>query len=639
MTPAPLALPTPPLPRPQRTRRTAPPLDPLSVAWARMRHALAGGRFAPHRRASQRIRSLIATLAAAGALDPHTLRQRLRAADAADARCLALAGAALALQRTLGFAAYDVQLAAAHALLCGVLAEMDTGEGKTVVVALAAAGGALTGEPVHVMTANDYLVARDAAQMRPLFAALGLRVATVCTGDAAPARQAAYRADICYVTARELVFDYLRDAVRAPQEGQPLIDRTRAFVRPDGAARSVHTLAMALVDEADSVFIDDARVPLVLARARPDAPDAATLRAALDAARTLVAGIHFEHDPAHPQITLTAAGKAALGAPSRQRAARTEQALCALHAYRRDRDYVVRDAAVQIVDPHTGRIADGRAWSQELHRFIELKEGCPLGTETVTAAQITYQNFFPRYRHLAGISGTLREARGELAAIYDRPVVRIPRHRPLCRTVHAPRVFATREAMWRAGVARAAALAAAGRAVLIGTDSVADSRALAAHFAAAGQPHQVLDALHDADEATLVAAAGQPGRITVATRMAGRGTDIPLAPAVRAAGGLHVICCQHNRSARVDRQLIGRGARQDDPGSAERFIALDAAPLSAALAPWLRRALQRIPARALAALCAAHQRHLDIHDRRLRMLMLRAERDQSRRNAFRGTGV
>ncbi len=634
------------MPASQGAQDVAPSLT--RALWRRLRHAGMRTRTRRQLAAVAAIRAQMAAQQRRPAGDVTTLRQLLKHNHADHTnRHRSLAAAALAAEASLGLRAHDTQLAAAHALLSGCFVEMATGEGKTLVVALAATAGALSGLPVHVITANDYLVERDAAEMAPLFAHLGLRVATVCASDAPAQRHTAYGADITYLTARELVFDALRDAVLAPTERDTLLNQTRHFTDPTRAAQRLQRgQHMAIIDEADSVLIDEARIPLILSRPQTTALDTAALKAALACATGLHATQHFQLDTESRRVTLTDAGRLAaesLGGHRRARDARLCQALAALHLYRRDRDYVVKDDRVQIIDTQTGRIADGRAWSQELHRFIELKEGCPLGQETTTAAQMTYQRFFPRYRHLAGISGTLAEAAAELATVYDRPIIRLPTHKPLARHIAPPRVFATQHAMWQAAAERAAALAEQGRAVLIGTDSVRDSRQLAATLTAAGIEHTVLDALQDADEAAIVAQAGQPGRITVATRMAGRGTDIRLADAVRAAGGLHVICCQHNPNRRIDRQLIGRSARQGDPGSAEHFRALDADAPDTGVSPAVRRALTRflpyLPERAIAALFRLGQDRTAARERQVRAALLRDDHARQQRHAYRGTGL
>jgi preprotein translocase subunit SecA len=617
----------------------------VEALWRRLRSLTAPGA-RTHLRSAERIRAT--TPAHFDDAQRAALCQALRRSGLdAGTREQALALVAAAAHETLGLHPHRVQLAAAHALLCGTFAEMATGEGKTLVVALAAACAAQAGTPVHGITANDYLVSRDAAEMTPLYARLGLRVGTVCEGDGVDARRAAYASDITYVTSRELAFDYLRDSVLVPFEPDRLTEMTRAFAEPGRIGlRVLRGLCMAIVDEADSALIDEACMPLVLARPQASATDGEALAAVLACARKLTPITHFGIERGSTRVELSAAGHAVaatLGSNTRLQASRLQQALAALHVYARDRHYVVRDGQVHIVDPHTGRIADKRAWSQELHRFIELKEGCALGTENVTAAQITYQRFFPRYLQLAGVSGTLRECASELATVYDRHVVRLPTHKPLQRTLARPQVFPDRDAMWSACVERARAVAAAGRAVLIGTDSVLDSRALSARLHAAGLAHTVLDALQDADEAAIVAGAGQPGRITISTRMAGRGTDIRLHPAVRDAGGLHVICCQHNSTARTDRQLMGRCARQGDPGSAEHYRALDADGVEQWLPAPARRMLtqylSRVPAPVAASLFRFGQYRLESRERHLRAAMLRAEHLQHRRSAYRGPGL
>ena len=648
------------LPLPNRTRALAPGIrygrypqlrghdalpDLIEASRRQLQRLLAPGASA-HLAAAERIRARIRDIGQDA--EPAAMGRALRRHGLdADRREQALALAARAASHTLGLTAHPVQLAAAHALLCGAFVELATGEGKTLAIALAAGSAALAGTPVHVVTANDYLVRRDAADMSPLYKALGLRTDSVCEADGLGRRHDAYRADITYVTSRELTFDYLRDSVLMPFEPDPLTDAVRGFTDPSRAARrALQGLCMAIVDEADSVLIDEARLPLILARPDTASVDTRALTAALACARRLQHGLHFRRQDGDERIDLTEAGQAAAAAldgDPRLAAARLRQALTALHLYRRDRDYVVKDKQVRIVDIHSGRIADKRAWSRELHRFIELKEGCPLGTENRTAAQITYQRFFPRYLHLCGVSGTLRECAAELAAVYGRSTVTLPTHQPLRRIHSGARVFVSRDEMWDACVARATTLADTGRAVLIGTDSIRDSRALSAHFAAQGAAHQVLDALQDADEAAVVAAAGESARITISTRMAGRGTDIRLGGAVREAGGLHVINCQHNSTARTDRQLLGRCARQGDPGSAEDFRALDADGIDAWLPPklirLLRVALRRLPDWLPAALLRLAQTRHSIHDRRLRATMLRTEQDQHRRSAFRGPGL
>lgn len=565
----------------------------------------------------------------------------------------ALAAAAEAARRGLGLQAYDTQIHAALIMLDNRLAEMATGEGKTLAAALAASVGALAGTPVHVLTANDYLVERDATLLAPLYACLGLHAGFVTSPMSEAERRAAYAAPICYVTAREVVFDYLRDGQR------------RGFVRADLQRRNasqhrgealLRGLCMALIDEADSLLIDEAMTPLILSRqVRGGAARALTWQAwAL--AGELVAGQDFTPVPAAMRVNLTSAGSArlaalcaALGGRWRSRRLREEvvcTALAARHVYLRDVHYLVRDGQVEIVDEVSGRAAPGRVWSRGLHTFVELKEGCRPTPDTETLAQITYQRFFPRYHRLGGMSGTLHEVRGELREIYGLDVVCVPSRRPNSRKSLACRIYDTRRALWGAVTERVSECHAAGRPVLIGTASVAESESLSACLTVAGIPHSLLNARHDAREAAIVALSGEPGQVTVATNMAGRGTDIPLAAGVAAAGGLHVLNCQFTASRRIDRQLEGRSARQGDPGSAERWISLDTPRVGEVsgllaltrwagqgkdgrigLGPWL-----------LDALLGLSQWRQSRRERRARRALLEADRQWERGLSFGGPG-
>lgn len=515
----------------------------------------------------------------------------------------ALAAVVPVVQRTLGHALFDHQLFAACALLDNRLAEMATGEGKSLAVAVAAAVAALAGVPVHVATANDYLAERDLQAALALFTALGLSAACVAGGDEPSARRAAYACDIVYTSARELAFDWLRDHLQAGPAG---LQRHAAALSGDAAPLPLmRGLCMAILDEADAILLDEACVPLVIAQAAPNAARRAFLWQALAIARRLEGADHHP-DASGTREQLTDAGReavraasAALGGPwqrTRYREEAVATALTALHRCQRDRDYLVRDGRLELLDTLTGRVAAGRAWSRGLQAAVELKEGCTPTPDSETAAQVTYQRFFRGYLRLCGVSGTLVEARAELAAVYGLQVVAVPRRQP-SRCVRLPtRLYTDAASLWPAVAERAGRLAAAGRPVLVGTDSVADSEALSACLAGAGLAHQVLNARHNAQEAAIVATAGRAGCITVATRMAGRGTDIALDEAARAAGGLHVLACQHNPSARQDRQLWGRAARQGEPGSVEAWVVAGAGtPLGRRAGAWLRAWCLRLP--------------------------------------------
>jgi preprotein translocase subunit SecA len=355
---------------------------------------------------------------------------------------------------------------------------------------------------------------------------------------------------------------------------------------------------VALVDEADSLLIDEATMPLVLSEAVNDPRHRAWCFQALALARELELGRHVQVSGLDRPVQWTEEGEAqvrdrasALGGAwlnSRHRLDLVGSALMALHALRRDEHYVVDAQGVQLLDAHTGRAAPGRVWSRGLHTLVEMKEGCKTSPPTQTTAQTSYQRFFARYLHLAGTSGTLQECRRELRAVYGLEVVTVPLRHPSRRQLLPPRRFADALGREAALAARIQALRSQGRPVLVGVATVEQAERVSAGLRSAGIPYQRLDARHDSQEAAVLAQAGQPGQVTVATAMAGRGTDIHLAPGVAARGGLHVIVCQDNRRARLDRQFIGRCARQGDPGSAELWLTGGAAPWPAAASRMFR---------------------------------------------------
>jgi preprotein translocase subunit SecA len=515
----------------------------------------------------------------AAALREGLLRRSLRhgtlAGPALHAACAAVDRAA---RHCLGREPYPTQWHAALALLGGRLAEMATGEGKTLAMGLAATVAALAGRQVHLITGNDYLVGRDAGQLQPLYAHFGLTAAAVLARSSPRARGVAYGQDVVYLTGRELMFDALRDR-QAAGAADPLARSASALGGAAAPEALVRRFDMALIDEADSVLLDEAEVPFVLSRpAAPRWPQG--LEPALHVARGLRPGVDFRLDADALNVRLTDEGRRRIeaGAPAGawinalHRDETVVRALVALHALQPGRDYLVQEGAVTLVDGVTGRLAHGRQWSHGLHALVAMKEGCAPPPDTETVARSLYPLFLQRYRHVAGISGTLCDARGELRRLYGLRVVRVPRLHPCRRRMLAPRVFFSAAARWAAVVQRVCTLADQGRPVLIGTDSVADSQALAQCFQAAGRAVVVLNAAQDAREAEIVAQAGQPGRITVATNMAGRGTDIELSREALEAGGLHVLSCQANPSRRLDLQLAGRCARRGEPGSAETWL-------------------------------------------------------------------
>lgn len=488
--------------------------------------------------------------------------------------------------RQIGLRHYRVQVMGGAAMLDRGLTEMETGEGKTITALLPAAAFALAGRPVHVVTVNDYLAERDSEQLRPVYEALGLSVGLVATGQKTPERRAAYAADITYCTNKDLVFDYLRDRLSLGRH-RGLPRRMVQALTGAGATGPLllRGLHVAIVDEADSVLIDEARTPLILSGSGGPENDDGLYPAALDVAGALEQGAHWRLKPKERSVELTAEGREALTRLTtgknglwisrRAREELAERALSAVHLYHRDTQYIVAEGKIQIVDEFTGRVMPDRSWESGLHQMIEAKENLAITGRKITLARITYQRFFRRYGHLTGMTGTAMEVASELAGVYHLGVTRVPTNRPTQRRDMGRRLFVETDDKWAAVVVSARTSVALGRAVLIGTRSVEISEHIGALLTAADLPHTVLNARQDRGEAEIIAAAGQPNRITVATNMAGRGTDIRLSRPVREAGGLHVILTEYHESTRIDRQLFGRGGRQGDPGGYECFAALD----------------------------------------------------------------
>jgi len=512
---------------------------------------------------------------------------------------LVLRGFALvreAARRALGTPHYDVQLLAGWVMAHHGLAEMETGEGKTLAATLPAAVAAWAGIPVHVVTANDYLVERDAGALAPLYARLGLTTGAVLEREPdREARRAAYACDVTYATHKQLAFDYLRDRLHHATL-RPLA-RELGLGGP-GEAPVLRGLCFALVDEADSVLVDDARTPLVLSRSAAP-PDAPTLHAVLALARSLDAGTHFRVDRRRARVELTPQGRARLGehapqlpaalAGRRRREEWVRGGLCALHLFEPGRHYLVRDGAVEILDLPTGRRAPDRAFEGVIQPLVEAKEGLAPTAQRETVARISYQRFFRRYLRLAGTTGTAREVARELWRTYGLRTWSVPTRRPSRRVDLGRRVLASDDVRWRVTLERIRELHAAGRPVLVGTESVGASEHLSGLLRQAGLPHQVLSARQDAEEARVVARAGEAGRITVATRMAGRGTDIRLGRGAAEVGGLAVISTELGEARRIDRQLFGRCGRQGAPGSHEQLVSLEDRLLEAHLPAGARR--------------------------------------------------
>ena len=557
-------------------------------------------------------------------------------------------------RRSLGLRHHDVQLMAGWALLNGQIAEMSTGEGKTLSATLAAATAALAGTPVHIITVNDYLAARDAQSMSPLYARLGIQVGVVREGDDSDQRRLAYQQAVVYCSNKQLIFDFLQDQLNlGARSNAARMKLDRLFGRHARSSNLLlRGLPFAIVDEADSVLIDEARTPMILARESEDSERLTLYREALDIASTLQIERDFLVDRHARNCSLTARGRDAANDACkgrcgvwrgrRQREQLLLLALNALHAYERDEDYVVKDEKVCIVDPYTGRVLGDRSWQGGLQQLIELKEQCEPSRERETIARISQQRFFSRYLRLSGMSGTVREVRGELKRVYQLRYARIPTHRPSKRRYLGERVFTNCDAKWQAVTQRVVAMHQAQRPVLVGTRSIEDSMRCSEHLHAAGVAHQVLNANQDAQEAAIIARAGERGQVTVATNMAGRGTDIALADSVDALGGLHVIACERHEAARIDRQLFGRAARQGNTGSCERIGCLDDELMRLYLPVWLRRLSrlctpgQRIVTPLGVLISAMTQRRAERDRARQRKAVMEADRRMDRMLSFTG---
>ncbi|NWB95807.1 preprotein translocase subunit SecA [Pseudomonas gingeri] len=489
-----------------------------------------------------------------------------------------------ASRRTLGMRHHDVQLLAGRTLLQGRLAEMSTGEGKTLAATLAACSAAITGAAVHVVTVNDYLAERDAEHNRALFDFLGLDVGVVLQDQPVDERRIAYSCAITYVSNKELTFDYLKDCIALGeasriQQGLQTLAGVRGREAP--ILRGLH---IAIIDEADSVLIDEASTPLIISETLPDDLDPEIYSQAIALAQQLAVDEDYRLG-AHRDIWLTPKGRQRVKAETSGftglwrsvlwREEFVQKALSALHCFQRDQHYILANNKVQIVDESTGRVMPDRTWERGLHQMIECKEGGEITGQRRTLAQITYQRFFGRYLLLCGMTGTAEEVAPEVKRSYDLSVTRIPTHKRSRRERLPDRVCQDSTQRWAEVARRAVEVASQGRAVLVGTRSVEASERLSGALTQGGIEHSVLNARQDEGEAQAVAQAGYAGRITVATNMAGRGTDIKLQPDVEQAGGLHVILTEFHESARVDRQLFGRCARQGDPGSTEAIVSID----------------------------------------------------------------
>jgi preprotein translocase subunit SecA len=490
--------------------------------------------------------------------------------------------------RQVGERPFLVQVAGALALEAGGIVEMATGEGKTLAATLPATIAGWRGRGCHVVTFNDYLARRDTEWMGPIYRFCGLRVDHVEQAMPPPRRREAYHADITYTSNKEVTADFLLDRLalgRLPNLSSALLARI-VEGRGSGTDRVVQRgLHYAIVDEADSNLIDEAVTPLIISGEAPNPEQVEAFRQASELAAGLESRRHYRVNPRRREIDLTAEGKrrlAELAEPlggvwsgARRREELVNQALSAREFYQAEKQYVVDDGQVVIVDEFTGRLIPDRTWRDGLHQAVEAKETLEVNPPKDTYARVSFQRFFRSYRTLAGMTGTAREAWREFWQIYGCPVVVVPTNRPCVRAVLPDRVFATEEAKWTAVVAEIGRVHQTGRPLLVGTRSVRASEHLSRLLRAEGLDHEVLNAVRHAEEARIVAGAGGRGKITVATNMAGRGTDIRLGRGVAESGGLHVIATERHEAGRIDRQLFGRCARQGDPGSAQALVSLE----------------------------------------------------------------
>ncbi|MEA3304302.1 MAG: preprotein translocase subunit SecA [Patescibacteria group bacterium] len=471
-----------------------------------------------------------------------------------------------AAKRVRGERHYDVQIIGGVALDNGMIAEMKTGEGKTLTSTLAAYLNALAGKGVHVITVNEYLARRDAQEMGEVFAYLGLTTGVVYHGMTGEERKAAYNCDITYGTNNEFGFDYLRDNMQKSMDAK--VQRGHHY---------------AIVDEIDSILIDEARTPLIIS-----APAEESTSKYLEYDRIvkyLERDVHYTIDEKAKAALLTEDGITKLEEIMKvdniytekgfEEVQHIESALKARFIFEKDKDYVVQDDKVVIVDEFTGRLMAGRRYSDGIHQAIEAKEGVSIQRESRTLATITFQNYFRMYQKLSGMSGSAVTEAEEFEEIYGLKTLVIPTNRPMIRDDRRDKVFKNQKGKYMAMIAEIKERNAAGQPVLCGTSSIEQSEVISQHLIKSGVDHKVLNAKFHEQEAEIISRAGSLGAVTVATNMAGRGTDIKLEEGVRELGGLYVIGAQRHESRRIDNQLRGRAGRQGDPGTTQFYVALD----------------------------------------------------------------
>ena len=499
-----------------------------------------------------------------------------------------------AIRRELGLSLYPEQVIGGLIMAEGACAEMATGEGKTVTAILPTVLHGWSGRGVHVLTVNDYLASRDASITSPVYHRLRLSVGVVTDSTRREERRAAYDADITYAADKQIVFDYLRDRLEAPANASLTGSILRSLTGesdPEWMSKVVHRgFNAVIIDEADSVLVDEAVTPAIIAaeelsEGSGEDPSGIHHKIAAQIARDLVPEQDYTVDKKLKHVDLTDEGRERLismtsklptfwtGPRRSEEIVRT--ALVAKEIQILGDDYIIREGKVEIVDRSTGRVLEGRQWQMGLHQAVEAKEGLDPTRARRTSTRISYARFFQQYRHIAGMSGTLREVSSELWRTYGLSVVRVPTHRPVIRKQKRDRVYATEDAKLQAVANRVQEVHQIGQPILVGTRSVLTSERLGTLLAERGVPCRILNAEREREEASIVELAGKVGAVTVATNMAGRGTDIKLDPQSHELGGLLVIGTERHSERRVDRQLFGRAGRQGDPGAAQMYISLE----------------------------------------------------------------
>ncbi|MEA3416870.1 MAG: hypothetical protein U9R02_12070 [Thermodesulfobacteriota bacterium] len=493
-----------------------------------------------------------------------------------------------AADRILGLRLYPVQIMGGIALYKGYFTEMATGEGKSLTACLPAILAAWTGRPCHIVTVNDYLAERDADEMLPFYSFCGVSVGCVTSQMEPEQRRLHYGRGVVYTTSKELVADFLRDRLRIGSfyDSSRRLIRQMLLPRWEGSNGLVmRGMDTAIVDEADSVLIDEAVTPLIISRAQDNKPMAEIYRTGCGIAASLELDTDYHLDLKYKEVKLTkdALKKIEILSESlpgiwrgaSRRVELIQQALTAREFYKEEKQYVIHDGKIVIVDEFTGRLMPNRTWRQGLHQAVEAKEGIDVTSPSETLARISFQRFFRFFRKLSGMTGTGQEAAGEFWHIYGLPFMSIPTNKPCIRKQISDAVFPDANRKWEAIVEEIVQCNKTGRPILIGTRNVRASEKLAEMLTVRGLDFNLLNAVRHKEEAVIVAAAGEQGRITIATNMAGRGTDIKLGRGVVELGGLHVIATERHESGRIDRQLFGRSARQGDPGSAQAFMSVD----------------------------------------------------------------